>query len=287
MLLSLVVLTCDRPDALELVLRGVARQRVAPCEVIVSEDGASRGTLACIERLRSRMPAPLVHLTQERRGRGACRARNRGIAVASGDYVVFLDGDMVPGPDFVADHAAFARRGCFAQGSRVLLPERLTRELLETRRIDVSFYEAGLERRRHLFRSPPLRDLWGRAHRRRGGVKSCNLAFWRDDLAALGGFEETLLGWGLEDAEIAQRAFHLGLWRRDLRMGAVALHLWHPPSVLREDNPNWGVVREVERTGRVRSRRGLGPDPEVRQTDGGRAADGGRGEGSDRGNGGR
>ena len=42
-------------------------------------------------------------------------------------------------------------------------------------------------------------------------------------------------------------------------MGAVALHLWHPPSALREDNPNWGVIREVERTRRVRSLRGLNP----------------------------
>jgi glycosyltransferase involved in cell wall biosynthesis len=257
MRLSLVILTCERPDALDLVLRGVARQRVPPFEVIVSEDGASRGTRACVERLRRRFPMRFVHLTQERAGRGACRARNRGIAAAAGDYVVFLDGDMVPGPDFVTDHRAFARRGSFVQGSRVLLSEGLTRELLAARRLDVSLFAAGLERRRHLLRSPRLRDLWGRPHRRRGGVKSCNFAFWRDDLAALDGFEEALRGWGLEDAELAQRAFHLGLRRRDLRMGAVALHLWHPPSVLRGDNANWATVREVERSGRVRALRGL------------------------------
>jgi len=257
MRLSLVVLTCERPDALELVLRGVARQRVAPFEVIVTEDGASPGTLACIERLRPHFGVPLVHLTQERRGRGASRARNRGIAAARGDYVVFLDGDMVPGPDFVADHLAFARRGCFAQGSRVLLAEARTRELLAERRLDVPFFAAGLERRRHLLRIPLLRALWGRPRQRRDGVKSCNFAFWRDDLVALNGFEESLQGWGLEDAELAQRAFHHGLRRRDLRMGAVALHLWHPPTALNAENPNWVIVREVERSRRVRCVRGL------------------------------
>lgn len=257
MRLSLVVLTCERPDALELVLRGIARQRVAPFEVIVTQDGTSRGTLACVESLRPGFPAPLVHLNQERNGRGACRARNRGIAAARGDYVVFLDGDMVPGPDFVADHVAFARRGCFAQGSRVLLPEAITCALLEARGLDVSFFAAGLERRRHLLRAPLLRALWGRPHQRRHGVKSCNFAFWRDDLVALNGFEEDLQGWGLEDAELAQRAFHLGLRRRDLRMGAVALHLWHPPSALVDENPNWITLREVERSRRVRCLRGL------------------------------
>ncbi len=257
MRLSLVVLTCERPDALELVLRGVARQRVPPFETIVTEDGAGAGTLACVEALRPGFPAPLVHLTQPRQGRGACRARNRGIAAARGDYVVFLDGDMVPGPAFVADHLAFARRGCFAQGSRVLLSEARTRALLAARQLDVSFLAGGLERRRHLVRAPRLRDLWGSPHQRRDGVKSCNFAFWRDDLVALNGFEERLQGWGLEDAELAQRAFHLGLRRRDLRMGAVALHLWHPPSVLEDDNPNWVTLREVERTGRTRCARGV------------------------------
>lgn len=257
MRLSLVVLTCERPDALELVLRAVARQRVPPFEVIVTEDGTSLETGACIESLRPRFGVPLVHLTQERKGRGACRARNRGIAAARGEYVVFLDGDMVPGPDFVADHLAFARRGCFAQGSRVLLPEARTRELLDGRQLDVPFFAAGLERRRHLLRVPLLRDLWGRPHQRRDGVKSCNFAFWRDDLVALNGFEETMQGWGLEDAELAQRAFHLGLRRRDLRMGAVALHLWHPPTKMRAENPNWATVREVERSRRIRCVHGL------------------------------
>ncbi|HYD42185.1 MAG TPA: glycosyltransferase [Anaeromyxobacter sp.] len=257
MRLSLVVLTCERPDALELVLRGVARQRVGPFEVIVTEDGAASGTRACVEALRPGFPVPLLHLTQARAGRGACRARNRGVAAARGDYVVFLDGDMVPGPDFVADHLAFARRGCFAQGSRVLLSEARTRALLATRQLDVPFFAGGLERRRHLVRAPRLRDLWGSPHQRRDGVKSCNFAFWRDDLVALNGFEERLQGWGLEDAELAQRAFHLGLRRRDLRMGAVALHLWHPPSALQDDNPNWVTLREVERSGRTRCVRGL------------------------------
>jgi glycosyltransferase involved in cell wall biosynthesis len=257
MRLSLVVLTCNRPDALELVLRGIARQRVAPFEVIVTEDGASLETFACIETVRAGFPAPLVHLTQERQGRRASAARNRGIAAARGEYLVFLDGDMVPGPDFVADHAVFARRGCYAQGSRVLLPDALTRELLRSRRLDVSFFEAGLERRRHLLRSSLLRELWGRRHRRRHGSKSCNFAFWRDDLVKLNGFEEGMRGWGLEDAELVQRAFHLGLVRRDLRMGAVALHLWHPPAALVDENPNWDVVHEVERTRRVRCLRGL------------------------------
>lgn len=257
MRLSIVVLTCGRPDALALVLAALARQRVLPLEVVVTEDGASPETGACLERARAALQVPLAHLTQEHRGPRMSRARNRGIAVARGEYVVFLDGDMVPGRHFVADHRDFARPGSFVQGSRVLAPERLTRELIATGRVDVRLLARGLGRRRHLLRIPALRDLWGRPHRRRDGAKSCNFAFWRHDLLALNGFNEGMEGWGLEDAELVQRAFHLGLWRRDLRMGGAAVHLWHPPHVLADDNPNWAVIRDVEASRVVRCERGL------------------------------
>ena len=257
MRLSVVVLTSERPDALHLVLKGLARQRVPPFEVVVTEDGAAPTTRACVERVRTFLPVPLGHVTQEHRGPRMSRARNRGVAMARGDYVVFLDGDMVPGRHFVADHREFARPGSFVQGSRVLAPEALTRKLLAAGRVDVPFLARGLGRRRHLLRAPALRDLWGRPHRRRDGAKSCNLAFWRDDLVRLNGFNEGMGGWGLEDAEIVQRAFHLGLWRRDLRLGAAAVHLWHPPHVLGDDNPNWAVIRDVEMRRAVRCERGL------------------------------
>jgi glycosyltransferase involved in cell wall biosynthesis len=257
MRISVVVLTSERPDALRLVLKGLARQRVPPLEVIVTEDGSSPFTRACVDDARATLPATIRHVTQEHRGPRMSRARNRGIAVAHGDYVVFLDGDMVPGREFVADHRAFARTGSFVQGSRVLAPEALTRDLIATGRVDVPLLARGLERRRHMLRVPLLRDLWGRPHRRRAGAKSCNLAFWRADLVALNGFNEGMEGWGLEDAELVQRAFHLGLWRRDLRMGGAAVHLWHPPHVLAGDNPNWAVIREVEARRVIRCERGL------------------------------
>jgi glycosyltransferase involved in cell wall biosynthesis len=254
---SVVVLTFERPDALALVLRGLARQRVLPLEVVVTEDGAAPETRDCVARARAGFPVPLTHLTQEHRGPRMSRARNRGIAAAGGEYLVFLDGDMVPARRFVADHQGFARPGSLVQGSRVLASAERTRALLAGGRVDVSFLDPGLDRRRHLLRAPWLRDLWGRPHRRRDGAKSCNLAFWRADLLALNGFNEGMEGWGLEDAELVQRAFHLGLVRRDLRMGGAAVHLWHPPHVLGADNPNWPVLREVEASRRVRCEQGL------------------------------
>jgi glycosyltransferase involved in cell wall biosynthesis len=255
---SIVVLTYERPDALEMVLRSLARQTIAPDEIVVTDDGSSASTEALVSSLGRELSLPrLKFVSQEDRGARMARARNRGIAAATGDYVIFLDGDMVAARHFVEDHLAFARRGCFVQGSRALTSPELTRALLEEKRLDVSFGEPGVERRRHTLRNGLLRALWGIPSRKRKGTKSCNLAFWRDDLVRMNGFNEDMEGWGLEDVELVARAFHLGLRRRDLRMGGGAVHLWHEPKWLTDDNPNRKILDETLALRRIRCERGL------------------------------
>jgi glycosyltransferase involved in cell wall biosynthesis len=257
MRISVIVLTYNWPPALELVLRALARQRVLPDEVIVTDDGSREDTRALLVATAREFPTRLVHLWQPDDGARMSRARNRGIAAARGDYVIFLDGDMLAQREFVADHAAFARRGCFVQGSRVLTGERCTQRLLATQTLDVGFFAPDIERRRHTLRLPVLARAYARAHTREGGIKSCNWGFWRDDLLALNGFNEAMTGWGREDNELALRAFHLGLQRRDLRCAGLAVHLWHATRKNLIDNPNDRVLAATRASEATRCALGL------------------------------
>lgn len=254
---SVVVLTYNWPEALRLVLRGLARQSRLPDEVIVSDDGSGADTAALLRELAQDFPARLVHLWQEDRGARMSRARNRGIAAARGEYVVLIDGDMVAQRDFLADHCAFARPDCFVQGSRVLAGEARTRDMLARGELDLGFFARGIERRRHTLRNPLLRQLAGRPRISQSGIKSCNWGFWRADLLRLNGFNEAMTGWGREDNELAARAFHAGLRRRDLRFGGQAVHLWHRTRKALQDNPNDAVLAETRARRLVRCDIGL------------------------------
>jgi glycosyltransferase involved in cell wall biosynthesis len=77
------------------VLEALRAQEPPPDEIIVVDDGSADGTAAVAERL----GAQVVRTTG---GAYAGGARNRGWDVATGDVVVFLDADSVPGPDWGA-----------------------------------------------------------------------------------------------------------------------------------------------------------------------------------------
>ena len=99
---SVVIPTHRRPETLFRVLDALGRQDGPPgFEVIVVDDGSQDSTP---DRLRAfRAPYPLSCFFQE--NSGPARARNRGVAEARGDVVVFLGDDTVPEPAFLAVHA--------------------------------------------------------------------------------------------------------------------------------------------------------------------------------------
>jgi glycosyltransferase involved in cell wall biosynthesis len=260
MRISVAVITYNWPQALELVLHALAAQTELPYEVIVTDDGSGAATRELLLRLAQDYPTRLVHLWQADEGARMSRARNRAIAAAQGDYIVLLDGDMMPERHFIADHRAFARRGSFVQGSRVLSDAGTARHLLDdpqSARMP-GFFSHGIERRRHTLRLPLLARCATRPGLRERGIKSCNMAFWRDDLLRLNGFNEAMIGWGREDTELAVRAFHVGLLRRDVRFSALATHIFHPTRKHdQRDNPNDHILAATRAQRLLRCRWGV------------------------------
>lgn len=256
---SVIITTYNWPEALELALTALARQRVLPHEVVVADDGSREDTRALIERVARGYPVPLRHSWNEDKGFRAALSRNRAIAATRGDYVLMLDGDMLAHPLFVADHLRAARRGSFVQGMRVLTDAAGRDRLLSREVAALGFFDRGLTRRRHTLRIPLLAWLSLRVTHGRStsAIKTCNQGWWRTDLVALNGFDERYESWGREDKDLAVRAFHAGLARRSLRFGGLATHLYHP--VRHEDgaSPNDALLAEAIASGRVRSPLGL------------------------------
>lgn len=99
---SVVLPTYNRLNRLKQVLAGLSNQDY-PCsdfEVIVIADGCRDGTVAYMRSLKT--PLRLTLLVHENSGVAA--ARNRGLAQAGGEVVLFLDDDVAPTPRLIAEH---------------------------------------------------------------------------------------------------------------------------------------------------------------------------------------
>jgi glycosyltransferase involved in cell wall biosynthesis len=264
-LISIIVTTFNREDALDAVLRSLSAQRDRDFDVIVADDGSGPGTAVLIERWQLRLGVELTHVWQEHRGFRAAEIRNRAIRASRGQYVIFLDGDCLVRPDFVAMHRRLAERGWFVTGNRALLTGALTDRVLRqpveierwgTARWIAQRFGGGLNRLAPLLRFPlgPLRKLRPRAWK---GARSCNLAVWRSDLDRVDGFDASFSGWGKEDSDLLVRLLHAGVRRKDGTYATGVLHLWHPAADRSQLAGNEQRLTHVIASRRVRAESGL------------------------------
>ena len=237
-LISLIVTTYNRPDALAAVLRGLIRQTDSSFEVVIADDGSEQETARTIEQLAKTTGLAITHAWQPDQGFRAAECRNRAILRSRGSYCIFLDGDCIPRRDFVERHRALAEPGFFVTGNRILLSpaltDRILREHIEAERWGIAALvrerlSGGINRLTPALHLPlgPLRKLNDHEWE---GARSCNLAVWRRDLYRVDGFDAAFSGWGLEDSDIVVRLTRAGICRKDGRFATGVLHLWHPES---------------------------------------------------------
>ena len=103
--ISVIIPTYNRKDYVQAAVDSVLAQSHAETEVIVVDDGSSDGTG---QVLTERYGGQIQYLWQENGGRS--RARNRGLAQATGIYVAFLDDDDLYLPNKLASQGAYLSR---------------------------------------------------------------------------------------------------------------------------------------------------------------------------------
>jgi glycosyltransferase involved in cell wall biosynthesis len=257
--LALIITTYERPDALSAVLETVLAQRQSPDEIIVADDGSGPATRQVVDSFARRSPTPVVHARQAHEGFRLTRLRNLAIRRATAEYLVFVDGDMLLHASFVADHRACARPGYFTQGVRVLLDEGRTRAALREPPAPIRPWSSGLGglRRLYAIHAPRLAVAVRLPANGFIALKGCNQGFWRDDLVAVNGFNEDIVGWGSEDKELCARLRKAGIRRQTLLFGGIAYHLAHPPAARDRREANQRILAQTLSSGRLRCERGL------------------------------
>ncbi|MDP5146302.1 glycosyltransferase family 2 protein [Shewanella sp. ULN5] len=259
---TLIITTYNWPAALKTVLLSILTQQHLPDEIIIADDGSNEETAILIALLRPQFTMPIIHSWQEDNGFRLSRSRNKAIALASHDYIILIDGDMVLDKHFIADHLEVAQPGYFVTGKRIKLGHPLSEQLLQAGKPaskPLSFFSLGITRGREL----AIRCLW--LHKKLSmkspysvtGIHACNMAFWRQDAIDINGFNAEFEGWGPEDQEFAQRLINLGRRRKTVKFYAVAYHLAHQENCRKNLSRNEKLLKQIQMSKSIHCALGL------------------------------
>jgi GT2 family glycosyltransferase len=224
-LASVVVSSCNRPVRLTRLLDGLAAQtlRRDRFEVIVVDDGSGPETGRVLAR---ELESARLELVAHRRPatQGAASGRNVGWRLARAPLVAFTDDDCVPSPGWLQALLAGAAThpGAILQGPTQPDPAEHADEGLLS----------------HTLRNERLGPQF----------ETCNIAYPREVLERLGGFDESFMLTAGEDTDLAWRAIGAGSATAFVP-DAVVLHAVQRLGVrgMLRAAARWGTVARVVR----------------------------------------
>jgi len=244
MRISVLVTVHNRFELLRSNLISLSHQSLIPDEVVVSDDGSEQNIAELLQPLANRLPFNLKYVRQVHKGFRAARARNNAANYSTGEFLIFLDQDIIGTHGFIETFAENAKPGEF----RVAWPIRLTEE--QTVHVTDEMLASGdftsLVSKMQMFavgkqfRKELLYSWMHTLNLRKFGTKlrSGLFSVFRSDYFKVNGFDEMYRGWGNEDDDLGQRFHVAGILGRNPFLKQFPLHLYHEPNRRGIERPN-------------------------------------------------
>jgi glycosyltransferase involved in cell wall biosynthesis len=267
MKVTVIFSTYNAPAWLEKVLWGFFNQTVSNFEIVIADDGSGEETRELIKQLQATAPVPVRHVWQADDGFQKCRILNKAIVAATGEYLIFTDGDCIPRADFIEQHLRYASFDAYLSGGYFKLPMNISQAItMDDVRTQRAFNAQWLEQRglqksyknwkltaqgfwsSLLNRFSPAKPTWN------GHNASCH----KVHALAVNGFDERMQ-YGGEDCEFGDRLSNYGLNAKRVRYSAVCIHLDHSRGYVTDAmlERNQKIRDQTVRDGVVRAPLGL------------------------------
>lgn len=100
---SIIVPVYNLENRIEKTLNSILSQSFCDYEIIVVDDCSSDGSAEIVKMFFMKNPTICHKLLEHDQNKGVSAARNNGIKAASGEYIIFWDGDDLASKNFVSD----------------------------------------------------------------------------------------------------------------------------------------------------------------------------------------
>jgi len=237
---SVIVTTYKDLVALGLTLDGLSRQDYDNFEVVVAEDDDSSET---VEFLKQYKNLEIVHVSHPDIGRTKTVIQNKAVVASHGEYLIFLDGDVIPYFKFISSQVKISKKGQVLAGRRVNLNQKISQNIRDNKseasNIEKYYWLYALKfmfdrdvRFEQGFFIPPdslIYKLFLSKRKRSASILGCNFSCFKEDLVSINGFDEsyepTTFG---DDTDLTWRFKSSGRELVSSKNIANIFHLWHP-----------------------------------------------------------
>jgi len=231
---AVLISTYERPEHLQRSLLSVSLQQgvAGKFEIVVTDDGSQDETADLVADFAKSVDFPVQLTTHKHAGFQLARCRNEGVLASSAPYLLFVDGDLILPPDFVAQHIKHRLPGIAMAGESCYLPEDTSTLVDEQAIQDARFMQwiPASEQKRiasKRFNARIYKFLRAKALPR---FKGGNIGIWREDYERVNGYDQNFVGWGAEEDDLQQRLSKQGVRFRSSLNWTTNCHMWHTPS---------------------------------------------------------
>ncbi|MEI8084987.1 MAG: glycosyltransferase [Paludibacter sp.] len=230
---SFIIACYNQFDYLEKVLYSLLNQTFIDFEIIIAEDGASAEIQKIVLDFSNRFRHPIQHASHEDNGFRKTIIVNQAVRISKSDYLIFIDGDCLLHHKFIARHYKRRKLGTVLSGRRMMLTEVLSKsisiDLIKKKTFEkLSFwwkYFTFKERKRGFYFTfifgiinSVAKDYW---------AFGSNFSLYKSDFIDINGYNEDIIGRGLEDINLSQRFKLKGYKTRRITYEALQYHLYH------------------------------------------------------------
>jgi len=233
MKLSVIINTYNRVCLLNKCLLSISAQSQLPDELIIADDGSSEDIISVLKAYKTILKIPIKFVTQNDDGFRLARCRNNGARESKGDFIFYIDQDLVFTKNLFKVVKKNVRKSYFIVG----WPIRTTKaqhdqidediiknwnfqKILDIRQIHKVRKQFNKDR---LYRFLHNLKLQKTGSKFRGGVSG----FFKSDFIKINGFDEKYIGWGNEDDDFGRRLYYAQIKGINPFINDFPVHLWH------------------------------------------------------------
>lgn len=236
--ISVIVTLYNRLEYARNIIISLLHQTKMIDELVFADDGSREDVAATIEDLIKICPFKIKIVYQEDIGFRLARSRNNGVRVATSEFLILLDQDIIMPDNFIEKVYSKRKKKVIVSVRGFLTTEEQKNKIqniIDTKYNYNEIYSILYNKKdddffQKIITKDKLYSFLYKLKLRNRGAKMVGLmsALYKEDYIAINGFDDKYKGWGKEDDDFCNRFYKYGGNVYPIRLEKYLIHMYHP-----------------------------------------------------------